>query len=321
MKVLVVEDTVTSATLICHLLNKMGLSPLHAHDGEIALTLFRQEAPDMVLLDIVLPGMDGFEVARRMRQMERDGEWTPILFLSAKASDADIERGIEVGGDDYLVKPVSEVVLKSKVRAMQRIAQMRYSLLVLTRKLNDANRELSRLSSVDGLTGIANRRAFDETLQREWARASRQRSALSLLLIDVDHFKQYNDLYGHQAGDECLKQVAQTLSAGLHRPADLVARYGGEEFGLILPDTPVEGALQVATSLVKAVHTLAIPHQKAAVDGRLTISVGVCSMHPVPERAQGWVELLQRADLQLYRAKREGRNRAAIEALGDALSV
>jgi PleD family two-component response regulator len=126
-------------------------------------------------------------------------------------------------------------VLAAKVRAMQRIAQMRYSLLVLTRKLDDANQELTRLSSLDGLTGIANRRQFDETLLREWRRLCRQGKPLSMLLCDVDYFKQFNDAYGHQVGDECLKAVARTLQAVL--PADLVARYGGEEFAVILPDT------------------------------------------------------------------------------------
>jgi PleD family two-component response regulator len=126
------------------------------------IELFKQERPDLILLDIIMPGMDGFEVARRIRQLEQSGEWT-IIFLTARTGDADLEKAISVGGDDYLIKPVSETVLAAKVKAMQRIAQMRYSLLVLTRKLDDANQELTRLSSLDGLTGIANRRQFDET--------------------------------------------------------------------------------------------------------------------------------------------------------------
>lgn len=179
MKALVIEDTVTSATLVCHQLRKMGLEPTHAKDGSLGIEAFKASRPDLILLDIIMPGMDGFEVARRIRQLERDGEWTPIIFLTARTSDEDLQRGIEVGGDDYLAKPVSEAVLGAKVRAMQRIAQMRYSLLVLTRKLDDANSELRRLSSVDGLTGIANRREFDETLLREWRRNSLRSSAQS----------------------------------------------------------------------------------------------------------------------------------------------
>lgn len=308
MKALVVEDTVTSATLICHLLERMGLTAVHAKDGERGLDMFREERPDLVLLDIIMPGMDGFEVARRIRQLESDGQWTPIIFLSAKASDADLERGIEVGGDDYLVKPVSEVVLKAKIRAMQRIAQMRYSLLLLTRKLNDANRELSRLSAVDGLTGIANRRIFDETLSREWRRLARRGSPMSLLLADVDHFKQFNDHYGHLAGDDCLRRVASTLQASLHRSSDMAARYGGEEFAIVLPETDAQGARCVAEGMLQAIRALDIPHQASASGSCVTISMGVATVVPVPGNEQGWSELIRMADEGLYVAKLSGRD-------------
>ncbi len=312
MKALVIEDTVTSATLICHLLDKMGLQSVHARDGEIGIEMFKQERPDLILLDIVLPGFDGFEVARRIRQLERDGEWTPIIFLSARASDEDLARGIMVGGDDYLVKPVSEIVLKAKVRAMQRIAQMRYSLLVLTRKLDDANRELTRLSAVDGLTNIANRRCFDETLLREWRRAERRESPVSLLLIDVDKFKDFNDGYGHQHGDECLKELAKTLVSCLHRSTDLVARYGGEEFAAILAETDVEGALGVAEAMREAVITARLPHASSTVADHVTISIGVATVVPERRDENGYVGLILQADQALYRAKREGRNRVAV---------
>ncbi|WP_353739261.1 diguanylate cyclase, partial [Zoogloea sp.] len=251
-----IEDTLTSATLVSHQLRKIGIEPILARDGEKGIELFKQERPDLILLDIIMPGMDGFEVARRIRQLEQAGEWTPIIFLTARTGDADLEKGISVGGDDYLIKPVSETVLAAKVRAMQRIAQMRYSLLVLTRKLDEANQELTRLSSLDGLTAISNRRQFDETLLREWRRANRQGKPMGMLLCDVDFFKQFNDGYGHQVGDECLKAVARTLQQTLRRPSDLVARYGGEEFAVILPDTDITGALLVAESMRAAVENL-----------------------------------------------------------------
>jgi diguanylate cyclase (GGDEF)-like protein len=311
MKALVIDDTVTSATLVCHLLGKMGLEPLHARDGESGIEMFKKEKPDLILLDIIMPGMDGFEVARRVRQLERDGEWTPIIFLSARTGDEDLERGIAVGGDDYLAKPVSEVVLKAKVRAMQRIAQMRYSLLVLTRKLDEANRELTRLSAADGLTGIANRRCFDEALSREWRRAARSGTSISLLVADVDHFKQFNDGYGHQVGDECLKAVARALECQLRRPTDLVARYGGEEFAAILPETDADGAARVAEAMRAAVASLAITHRFSTTAAMVTISVGVASMQPGRADDSGFVGLLQAADRALYRAKHAGRNRSA----------
>lgn len=310
MKALVIEDTVTSATLVCHLLEKMGLRAVHARDGERGIEAFKLERPDLILLDIIMPGMDGFEVARRIRQLERDGEWTPIIFLSARGNEADLERGIDVGGDDYLVKPVSEVVLKAKVRAMQRIAQMRYSLLLLTRKLNEANRELSRLSSVDGLTGIPNRRVFDETLQREWRRAERRSAPISLLLIDIDHFKEYNDCYGHQAGDDCLRAVAASLDRALRRSSDLAARYGGEEFVIVLPETDAQGAHGIAEQVLEIVRGLGIEHARSQTAPVITISVGCATAVPARGDDSGWKQVLGEADTALYLAKKNGRNRA-----------
>lgn len=308
MKALVIEDTVTSATLVCHLLGRMGLESVHARDGASGIDAFKRERPDLILLDIVMPGMDGFEVAQRIRQLEKDGEWTPIIFLSAKTGDEDLERGIAVGGDDYLAKPVSEAVLKAKVRAMQRIAQMRYSLLVLTRKLDEANRELTRLSSFDGLTGIPNRRSFDTTLLREWRRCARVGAPVSLLVVDVDCFKQFNDAYGHQVGDECLKAVARALAGNSRRPADLVARYGGEEFAAVLPDTSEEGAAIVAEAMRESVEALGITHRYSSAGSIVTISIGVATT--IPDRCDdvGFVALISRADKALYRAKGDGRN-------------
>lgn len=310
MKALLIEDTLTSATLVSHQLRNIGIEPIVARNGETGIELYKQERPDLILLDIIMPGMDGFEVARRIRQLEQFGEWTPIIFLTARTSDADLEKAISVGGDDYLIKPVSETVLAAKVRAMQRIAQMRFSLLVLTRKLDDANQELTRLSSLDGLTGISNRRQFDETLLREWRRLGRQGRPLSMLLCDVDFFKQFNDGYGHQVGDECLKAVARTLRDTLRRPADLVARYGGEEFAVILPDTEITGALQVAEAMRSAVEGLNITHRYSKGASVVTISIGVASTTPSRTGSDSSA-LLKRADDALYRAKQAGRNRIA----------
>ncbi len=318
MRALLIEDTLTSATLVSHQLRKIGIDPIVARDGEKGIELFKQEHPDVVLLDIIMPGMDGFEVARRIRQLETAGEWTPIIFLTARTSDADLEKGIAVGGDDYLIKPVSETVLAAKVRAMQRIAQMRYSLLVLTRKLDEANQELTRLSSLDGLTAIANRRQFDETLLREWRRGSRQGRPLALLLADVDLFKQFNDGYGHQVGDECLKAVARTLTSVLRRPADLVARYGGEEFAVILPDTDITGALLVAEGMRSAVETLGITHRFASSTGHVTISIGAAAVIPGRGDSKS-ADLLKAADDALYQAKQGGRNRIAASAVGASM--
>jgi len=310
--VLIVDDIPENLSVLHDALDEAGYTVLVATNGETALQRARHSLPDVILLDAMMPGMDGFEVARRIRQLETAGEWTPIIFLTARTSDADLEKGIAVGGDDYLIKPVSETVLAAKVRAMQRIAQMRYSLLVLTRKLDEANQELTRLSSLDGLTAIANRRQFDETLLREWRRGSRQGRPLALLLADVDLFKQFNDGYGHQVGDECLKAVARTLTSVLRRPADLVARYGGEEFAVILPDTDITGALLVAEGMRSAVEKLGITHRFASSTGHVTISIGAAAV--IPGRG-----VIKAADDALYQAKQGGRNRIAASAVGASM--
>jgi diguanylate cyclase (GGDEF)-like protein len=307
VKVLVIEDSRTSLLLITHQLAAMGATTVAAADGRTGLARWAEERPDLVLLDVVLPDIDGMEVARRIRGGEAPGQWTPIIFLTACATDADLERGIAAGGDDYLIKPISEVVLAAKLRAMQRIAAMRNSLLETTRALDEANRELLRLSSVDGLTGIANRRQFDATLEAEWRRSARTQAPLSLLMIDVDCFKGYNDRCGHLAGDECLRRVAGALAGQPRRPADLVARYGGEEFVVVLPETPAEGALQVAESMRGAVQALGLAHPCSLAGPQVTVSIGAATRIPVTGQSPS--SLVTYADKALYRAKRGGRNR------------
>ena len=306
MKALVIEDSNSSLKLLCRFIQNMGITPVPAESGTTGIELFLQERPDIVLLDIVMPDIDGFEVARQIRQLEPPGDWTPIIFLSSLNKDHDIEKGIAAGGDDYLLKPVSEVVLAAKIRAMQRIIQMRQSLLVMTRKLDAANQELKRLTSLDGLTGIANRRHFDEVLEREWRRAMRQGEELSIMMCDIDHFKAYNDAVGHQKGDECLRQVAGALAGTLDRGGDLLAHYGGEEFVAVLPGTALSGASFLASQMRKAVIALDIPHPESPF-GQVTVSFGIASAVAMPETDPN--DIVGAADSALYKAKRSGRNR------------
>lgn len=306
MKILVVDDTRLNLAMITRFVERMGGTPLQADNGHEAIEIFRREKPDIVLLDVIMPDIDGFEVATRMRQLEDPSEWTPIIFLSAMTSDEDLEKGIAAGGDDYLYKPVSEVVLGAKIRAMQRIIQMRTSLVVMTRQLDAANQELKRISAIDGLTGIANRRFFDETLTREWRRARRTIGSVSVIMCDVDHFKLYNDTYGHQGGDDCLKNVARAICSVMERSTDIVARYGGEEFVVVLPDTPVGGALVVGEKIRHAIHLMNMPHSASSF-ARVTLSIGVAAMTPEAENPPQ--QLIEHADRALYRAKHGGRDR------------
>lgn len=306
MKALVIEDSASNLKVLCHYVEKMGIVPIPAATGSAGVESFGMEKPDIVLLDIVLPDIDGFEVTRRIRQLEKPGEWTPIIFLTALDKDEDLEKGIAAGGDDYLRKPVSEVVLCAKVRAMQRIIQIRQSLLVMTRKLDAANQELKRLSSLDGLTGIPNRRHFDEVLAREWRRALRQGAEVSIIMCDVDFFKQYNDANGHQLGDDCLRKVSKALTTAMDRGGDIVARYGGEEFVAVLTDTSSGGALFVAERMRESIAQLDVKHAGSPF-GRLTASFGIASGRAFPEISPQ--KILEAADRALYQAKREGRNR------------
>lgn len=306
MKILIVEDSRANLLVLTRYVEQYGATVLPAENGLSAVEAFERERPDMVLLDVILPDIDGFEVARRIRGAEGPGDWTPIIFLSALGKDEDIENGIAAGGDDYLQKPVSEIVLSAKIRAMQRIIQMRTSLVVLARKLDTANQELKRLSASDGLTGIANRRFFDEHISREWRRARRSANCISLMMCDVDHFKLFNDTYGHQAGDDCLRRVAGAIASSLERAADIAARYGGEEFVVVLPETSLSGALIVAEKVRHAVHGLNIMHSASSF-GRVTLSIGLAAA--IPEVDNSYEALILAADRALYHAKHEGRDR------------
>lgn len=308
LKVMVVEDSKVTMKALCNYLGRMGINPLAAVNGQNAIEIFRKNRPDIILLDAILPDIDGFDIAKQLRDMEKGDEWTAIIFLTSMAKDEDLARGIEVGGDDYLMKPISEVVLRAKMRAMRRLVEMQRSLVAVTQELNVANMELQRLSTTDGLTGIANRRFFDELAPREWRRCIRMKQPMSLVMIDVDHFKKYNDTYGHQAGDECLKTVAAQVGRATPRATDLAARYGGEEFVLVLGETTIDGAKWVANNIRQHVSDMNLPHTASPLQ-HITISCGAASIMPRDDLPLE--TLLKAADKALYMAKAQGRNTVA----------
>jgi diguanylate cyclase (GGDEF)-like protein len=249
--------------------------------------------PDLVLLDVEMPGMDGYEVCRRLKADAATRD-IPVIFVTAH-SDEDAEtRGLDAGAVDFISKPINPRIVRARVK---------------TQLMLKAQSDLLRhWVYVDGLTGVHNRRYFDERLRSEWGRAVRNGTLLSVVLIDVDFFKRYNDRYGHQAGDDCLRRVAATLKSGLRRPGDLIARYGGEEFACLLPDTGLSGALQLAGQLGQLVHDRHIEHADSAVAPVVTVSQGVCCK--TAEAAGSAEALLREADAQLYAAKAQGRHRA-----------
>src|SRR5579859_4005198 len=205
--------------------------------------------PDLILLDVVMPGLDGFEVCRRLRAEERT-QRIPIVFITGLNALEDERRGLELGAIDFISKPVQAAIVRLRVRNHLELKRYRDF--------------LEDLSLVDGLTGIGNRRRFDEFLLREWRRSRRGRAPLALVLLDVDNFKAFNDHYGHAAGDDCLREVAATIAMLVRRPGDLCARYGGEEFAAILPHTDLTGARTLAERIREAVLALEIPHEGSA---------------------------------------------------------
>jgi len=308
MKVLLAEDSRSIQMLIRSYIEEAGHQVITVDNGQQAVDAFRGERPDLVILDVTMPIKDGIEAAKDIRRLSNsDQDWVPIIFLSGMSQSEDIARGIDAGGDDYLIKPIDAVVLNAKLRAMERIADMRH-------QLHEANRELKLMAVKDGLTGLSNRRHFDETMERELKRAERSNTTLSLVLCDIDHFKRYNDNYGHLAGDDCLVAVAQAMMKVSIRPGDLAARYVGEEFAFILPDTDLQGAQVIAESIRQAIASLAITHEHSPATEQVTLSCGVASVQPqkYQDLAALTRVLIETADQGLYQAKQNGRNQVAV---------
>lgn len=264
-----------------------------ATSGEQALKVCAEREPDLVLLDVVMPGMDGYQVCALLRA-EPATRNIPVIFVTGEQDEEAETRALDVGAVDFITKPVNPRVVKARVRTHLQLKGQ-----------SDLLREWVYL---DGLTRIANRRYFEERAAAEWARAVRQGLPLAALMIDVDHFKAFNDTHGHQAGDEALQRVAAELKSVLKRPTDLLARYGGEEFVCLLPDTDLDGALRLADQMRMHLRDAAIAHAAPPGGPLLTVSIGACAK---PADVVGSVTaLLKEADAQLYVAKSRGRDQA-----------
>jgi diguanylate cyclase (GGDEF)-like protein len=292
-RILVVDDdTINLRVLVDLLRNDYHITA--AKDGTRALNILEHsgELPDLVILDIVMPDIDGYAVCRRIKHNPRTAD-LPVIFVSSRAEVDDEVNGFTVGGIDYITKPFNETVVRARVRTHMEL-----------KRRGDL---LAQLSILDGLTKLHNRRRFDEILAYEWSRSLRSPHPLALILMDIDHFKLYNDHYGHAAGDECIKTVAHTIGSCMKRPVDFVGRYGGEEFVCLLPETDWAGARAVAERIRQAIVDLQYPHVASTVAPHVTLSLGLAVLTPTHGMSPG--RLIETADEALYASKRAGRNR------------
>ncbi len=288
--IMIVDDQTLNLRLLEEVLKDYTV--ILAKDGEHALQILEGDnLPDLILLDVLMPGLSGFEVIKKIKDNDKTRD-IPVIFITGLKSVQDEEEGLNLGAMDYIMKPFNPAIVRARVRN--------------TLRFRNQQKMLETMAHIDGLTEISNRRNFDVILNREFKSAVRNKRWLSLIMIDVDQFKHYNDSYGHAKGDVALIKIAKTIKSCLKRSDDYVARYGGEEFAVILPDTDEIGGTEVAESIRQAINTIKMEHKKSKGDPWLTISLGGYSC--IPEHSQNEQRIIEKADICLYRAKNNGRN-------------
>jgi len=302
-KILVVDDIPLNVELQKTYLKASGYDVVEAMDGEEAIKKVEEEKPDLILLDVMMPKMNGFEVCQLLKN-NPETQFIPIIMVTALRDVEDRVRGIEAGADDFISKPFNKMELMARVKSLLRIKFLHDELQEKIRLLDEAKAKMEQLAVTDGLTGLYNYRHFQEQLAHEFDRAKRHQLDLSLLMMDIDYFKIYNDCHGHPAGDQVLRTIGKIIKENL-RKIDIAARYGGEEFAVILPETNHKSAIVVAEKIRKLIEQTPIDHEDQQPNGKLTISIGVASY---PRDAEDPRSLVDVADRRLYRAKQKGRN-------------
>ena len=306
-RVLVVEDSGTQAEWLVQVLSREGYQVTVAKDGREAIRRVRTDAPDLVLLDMILPDMDGLEVLRILKSRSED-QFVPVILLSVKADLDSRVTGLRIGADDFLAKPFADAEIQARAAAMLRIKN-------LQDQLRSAKSQLEKLSVTDGLTGLFNHRHFEERLHIEFRRAQRYSDPVALIMLDLDHFKDINDRYGHPFGDRVLRGTGELITTSIRDP-DICARYGGEEFAIILPKAHLQGSVAVAERVQREMGQKAYVFEggevgrSKSVEVRVTASIGI-ALYPSKDVNSPEV-LVKFADQALYRAKRDGRNRVCL---------
>ncbi len=316
-QILVVDDRPENLIVIESVLENLNIEILKASSGAQALELMLNHTFSLVILDVQMPEMDGFEVVDLMKRREKTRN-IPVIFVTAISKEKwSVYKGYEVGAVDYLFKPIEPVILRSKVKVFIELYMQRKQLeeqkimleekIVQLKQMGNENRELERLSMFDGLTELPNRRSFNFEMEKLWKASERNKTPFSMMMIDIDWFKNYNDKFGHLQGDDALRTVARVLNNALMRPLDFVARFGGEEFVILLPDVNQKGARLKAEELIRAIESAVIEHEGSDKTSMVTISIGLSSI----EYNSGFSmnAFINKADEALYLAKTNGRNR------------
>ncbi len=299
-KLLIVDDNKQNIEMLMALFRD-DYKIAAARNAQRALKVaFSDAPPDLILTDILMPEMDGYTFCAKLKEDPKTKD-IPIIFVTAVSEVMDENRGFALGAVDYITKPFHPPMVKARVK--------------LHLNLKRKQELLEKYAFIDALTEIPNRRRFDEVMEREWHRATRSNYPISLMIIDIDHFKLYNDTYGHGQGDDCLRSVATSMARSLRRAGDFLARYGGEEFAVVLPDTPAPQALETAQNILNAVDELAIPHKTSPVRPHVSISIGIATLTPgnatEKEKTPHQKVVIETADKKLYEAKSIGRHAIA----------
>lgn len=302
-KILVVDDIPVNIQLLQAFLSTQNYQTFVARNGEEALKQVEAVEPDLILLDVMMPKMNGYETCRLLKASDKV-RFTPVIMVTALNEIESKIKGIEAGADDFISKPFNKLELLARVKSLLRVKVLHDQLQEKISQLERARESLRELAVTDGLTGLYNYRHFKEVFNHEIGRSERHKTALSVMMFDIDNFKQYNDKNGHLAGDKVLQTIAELVSNNV-RKIDLAARYGGEEFAVLLPNTSGKNARIVAEKIRKLVEDFSFDHQETQPDGKITISVGIASF---PASGSKFEELIAAADKRLYMAKANGKN-------------
>ncbi len=301
-RILLVDDDLVIRAKVSESLEQEGFEVILANNGRDGIVAYQEYHPALILVDAVMPILDGFEFCEQLKNI--GDRLTPILMITSLDDNDSVDRAFASGATDYITKPINLSILRQRVRNLVRQS---HTIEHQLSELQQANHNLQLLANLDSLTKLANRRSFDRYIEQEWERMQRIRSPLSLIMCDVDFFKNYNDKYSHPAGDKCLIKVAMAMRNTVRRAGDLVARYGGEEFAVILPNTDALGAVQVAENIRSAIKELQIPHAASPITNHVTMSIGVSTIIPTHETE--YPTSIDAADRALYQAKSQGRDR------------